>query len=80
MNLKTFNSLSIDQKGSIVFGSDASFLGVREYYGQKLVLYDCGDYFVETYYDPESNEITKIEGFTLDDKRLDRYIDAMAKK
>jgi hypothetical protein len=79
MTLETFNSLSIDQKGNIVFGKDASFLGIREYYGQKLVLYDCGEFFAETWYDPENNEITKIEGFPPNDKRLDRYIDAMKK-
>lgn len=79
MHLNTFNSLSLNGKGSIVFGKDATFLGVRVYYAQKLALYDCGDFFAEVYYDHKINEITKIEGFSLDDKRVDRYIEAMAK-
>lgn len=80
MNLEYFSQLSLAQKGGIVFGNEVAYIGYREYYNQKLVLYDCGGFFAEVYYSPDSNEISKIDGFSGDDKRLDRYIDFMAKK
>jgi len=77
MTLEFFNNLDFTEKGLIVFGEGASFVGFRYYYNQKLVLYDCGSFFAEVYYSPEGNEITKIDGFAEDDKRLDLYIDFM---
>ena len=77
MNIQTFNNLDITLKGAITFGEDSTFLGIRMYYGQKLVLYSYEDFFIEVYYDVETNEINKIEAFDKEDIRLDRYIDFM---
>lgn len=76
--LEAFNSCDIETKGSIIFDKNSLFLGFRQYYGQRFVLYDCGEFFAEVCYDPESNKITNIEGFPIYDKRVDRYIDFMS--
>jgi hypothetical protein len=80
MNLTEFNNLTYQEKWCFVFkDKGVSFITFREYYNQKVTLYDCGNFFAEVYYFPAENRITKIEGFSQDDKKLNFYIDYMKK-
>jgi hypothetical protein len=80
MYLIEFNNLTIQDKWNFVFKSGkASFISFREYYNQKVTLWDCGTFFAEVYYLKADNTYTKIEGFEQDDKRLNIYIDYMNK-
>lgn len=74
MNHNQFNALSATEKWNIIFGVNAKFVAYRDYYGHKVSLYDCGEFFAEYYYFAEDNSVTKIEGIPMDDKRIDLYI------
>jgi hypothetical protein len=75
MTLKEFNNLSFQKKYQFVFnGPRLNQIAYREYYNQKVTLWDCGNFFIETYYLQAENEITKIEGFEQTNKRLNIYI------
>lgn len=75
MNYIQFNNLSEFDKGIIIFENQDRLLSVREYYNQDVRLFDLGNFFVEYYFFPDVNEVTKIEGIPLDDKRVNLYID-----
>ena len=79
MTLESFNQLDFKQKWVFIFKNPgADLVGFRRYYGQKMVLFDCGGFFAETISDPEIKKITKIEGFASDDdKRIDPYLGFM---
>jgi hypothetical protein len=80
MTLAEFNILPIEEKHNHVFGNkDVRLITFREYYNQKVTLWDCGTFFAEMYYFPEENKILRIEGFGQDDKRIDAYINFMNK-
>lgn len=71
-----FDKLSNKEKGEIVFLKGGKFIGHRSYYNQKLVLYDLGEFFAEVWYDPETNQISKITSLLPDSKEIERYIDS----
>lgn len=78
MTLLEFNKLSIDKKHEYLISSkDVRFLTFREYYNQKVSLWDCGGFFAEMYYFPVENKILRIEAFGHNDKRVDTYINYM---
>jgi hypothetical protein len=80
MTFIEFNNMTFNEKWNFVFKStEATLISFREYYNQKVTLWDCGTFFAEVYYMPADNTYTKIEGFEQDDKRLDIYIDYMNK-
>jgi hypothetical protein len=79
MTLQDFNKLDLKAKGEKTF-LEGKFIAAREYYNQKLVLYDIGEFFGEVWYEPGTNKIHKIEGLTGEDKRIDRYIESQVKK
>jgi hypothetical protein len=80
LTLIEFSNLSPRERWKYIFTSkEASFNSFREYYNQKVTLWDCGTFFTEVYYLPADNTYTKIEGFEPDDRRLDIYIDCMNK-
>lgn len=78
MTLTEFNILAFNEKHEFVYGNkNVRLISFREYYNQKVTLFDCGSFFAEVYYFPVENKILRIEGIGLDDKKLDIYIDIM---
>ena len=73
MHFHEFNILSFKEKSILIF-SQGNYCGLREYYNYKLNLYSIDDFFAEVWYNPENNNIEKIEAVN-DTKILDRYID-----
>lgn len=61
------------KKGEKVF-LEGTFIASREYYAQRLVLYDLGEFFAEVWYLPNANKIHRIESLNQKDKRIDLYI------
>jgi hypothetical protein len=81
MTLSQFNKLSLDEKGEYTFKSlDVSFVAYRSYYGHKVSLYAAPDFFIEVFYFPVENRITRIEGIEESHKNIDLYIKKMSKK
>ena len=80
MTLSHFKKLSLDEKGEYTFkGLKVSFVAYRNYYGHKVSLYSAPDFFIEVYYFPVENRITKIEGIEESHKNIDLYITKMSK-
>lgn len=80
MNLSEFYNLPFDDKWDLIISDQGlKLIPIREYYNQKVVLWDYGKFFIETYHLTTEKEVTKIEGSGLDDKRLDLYIDYINK-
>lgn len=81
MHLAQFNKLTLEQKGEYTFKSiEVSFLAYRSYYKHKVSLYSCDNFFIEVYYFPAENRITKIEGIDYESKNVDLYINAELKR
>lgn len=75
MDLSYFNRLQLDDKGEYTFKSiEVTFLTHRDYYGHKVSLYSCENFFIEVYYFPPENRITRIEGIPAEHKNVDLYI------
>ena len=68
-----FKSLNLNQRGELTFQNN--MIAKRSYYNQTLCLYDLGNFFVEVWYEIESNSIRDIT--VVEDMRIiDRYINA----
>lgn len=74
MNKLEFDKLDITTKGKLVLVEEGKFIASREYYNQRIVLYDMGEFFAEVCYNPEGNQIHKIESLAQDDKNVNLYI------
>lgn len=70
-----FNKLSLKEKGHVVF-QKGKYIASRQYYAQRLVLYDMKSFFAEVWYAPNKNKIHRIESLSQDDKRIDLYINS----
>ena len=80
MTITEFNSLSFEEKHKFVFSEKSlRLISYREYYNQKVTLYDAGSFFIETFFFPEENKFLKIHGIDLDDKAINIYINQMIK-
>ena len=55
-----------------------AIVAIRHYYGHTVNLYSLDNFFVEVFYLPTENRITKVEAVT-DEKIIDRYIDSELK-
>lgn len=76
MSKPKFDTLTFQEKAQLVFFESGKFISSRDYYNQKLVLYDLGEFFADVWYESESNQIFKIEAIEPGDKRIDRYIES----
>jgi len=75
MILTDFKNLSLQEKGKKAL-LEGKFIASREYYNQRLVLYDMEDFFAEVWYEPNKNKIHRIDSLSLNDKRIDMYINS----
>ena len=75
MTQSEFNKLSHKEKGHLVF-TEGKFIASRQYYAQRLVLYDMEEFFAEVWYEPDKNKIHRIESLSPEDKRIDLYINS----
>ena len=74
MKKLSFDKLDMKTKGNFVLVEEGKFIASREYYNQRLVLYDMGEFFAEVWYGPQGNKIHKIESMSLGDKKVNLYI------
>jgi hypothetical protein len=73
MKKKDFDKLSLKAKGRIVLIEQGKFIAKRDYYNQKLELYDMGNYFAEVWYEPTSSLFHRIDSLFDDDKNIDLF-------
>jgi len=74
MDLYEFNQLPFKHKAQFTW-DNGTFLANREdQHGRKVNLYSAGKFFVEVYYSPKANAITKFRAFK-SSKCLEPYLD-----
>lgn len=60
LSISEYNSLTIDQKGEILF-TKGDYIDHRVQYNKyKIVIYSLGNFYVEVFYDVHNNEIKRI--------------------
>ncbi len=72
MDITEFSSCSLKEKGRKVF-LEGRFIASREYYNQRLLLYDLGNFFAEVWYLPDEIKINRIDAISQDDKKINLY-------
>lgn len=72
MNQADFIKLNINERADTVW-SEAEFVGARDYYGYKVVLYVLKGLYVEVWYFKETNKIEKVEPLA-NPKDLNHYL------
>lgn len=71
ITLYDFLAMTEEEQGVAAMQGD--YLALREEGDQKVQLYNLGSFFVEVYYDPKLNQITKLQSSNT--KRvLDKYV------
>ena len=60
MNERQFKEFDVNERMDII-NQEGSYVGVREYYNYKINLYTIYGFFVEVWYSPLENKITKIQ-------------------
>jgi hypothetical protein len=80
MTITEFNNLPFEEKFKFVFSEKSlRLISYREYFNQKVTLFDAGTFFIETFFFPVENKFLKIQGIDQDDKAIDIYINQMKK-
>ena len=74
MNHVQFNALPDHEKWELIFGGSAKFVAFRDNSKHKVSLFDCGEFFVEYYFFANDKKVSKMEGISLYDKRLNLYV------
>lgn len=72
LTVNSFNSLPFEDRGAIIFTRDC-FVNSVKYYGNTVGLHQIEDFYVQVFYDSETNEILEIEAFETRDKALDKF-------
>ena len=75
MTAHQFKKLPFDECSEFLL-NNGNYITHREYYNQKRVLYRCDNFLGEAWYDPEENEVTKVELIGLE-KALKFYWSSM---
>ena len=60
MNERQFKEFDLNERMDIV-NLNGSYVGMREHYSSKINLYAVYGFFVEVYYSPSENRITKVQ-------------------
>jgi len=79
MDITEFSTYSLKEKGKKVF-LEGKFIASREYYNQRLLLYDLGSFFAEVWYLPDEIKIHRIDAISQNDKKIDLYISSNREK
>ena len=74
MILNEFNALSEYQQANKVW--DGVFLDLRTNASHSILLFDLGGFYVEVYYEHNSNQIVRVKSFK-STKLLTPYLDQM---
>lgn len=72
MDNQSFNSVNLNTKAAFVFGY-GDYISSIEYYGRKVDLYIVGAFYVEAFYNGETQELEQIEILEPDQRRLQLY-------
>jgi hypothetical protein len=72
MTSNDFIQLNINDRANTVW-AEGEFIGAREYYGYKVVLYVLKGLYVEVWYFISTNKIEKVEPIA-DPKDLNHYL------
>jgi hypothetical protein len=75
MDVSDFIKLNFSQRADLVW-ENGEFIGSREYYGYKVVLYVLKELYVEVWYFIATNKIEKVEPLA-DMKDLNHYLKDM---
>jgi len=62
LTLYDFNALTDDQKAEAVW--QGTFLADREENGLAVQLYSLDNFYVEVFYDPKTNNVSRFQAFT----------------
>lgn len=68
MDISEFSSYFLKEKGEKVFLA-GKFIASREYYNQRLLLYDLGGFFAEVCYLPDEIKVHRIDAVSEKDKK-----------
>jgi hypothetical protein len=72
MNQSEFLQLDLNSRADIVW-ADGEFIGARDYYGYKVVLYVLEGLYVEVWVFASTNKIEKVEAVQ-NEKDLQHYL------
>ncbi|MFD2247156.1 hypothetical protein [Pontibacter ruber] len=72
MNLTLFNTHTLAGRLEIIW-AHGTFLAYRARRGYRIALYDLGNFFAEIWYNPESEHISLVRGFS-SKKALEPYL------
>ncbi len=72
VTINEFTQLNINDRANTVW-AEGEFIGAREYYGHKVVLYVLKGLYVEVWYFIATNKIEKVEPIG-DPKDLNHYL------
>jgi len=80
MTIIEFNNLSfVDQINFIFDNKDVKRISIRYSDNQKILLYDCGLFFVEFYVLQKEKKMLGFRAIELDDNAVNDHIDYMKK-
>lgn len=60
MNERQFKEFDLNERMDII-NLNGKFVSMREYYAQRINLYAVYGFFVEVFYSPNENKITKVQ-------------------
>jgi len=60
MNERQFKEFELNERMDII-NQEGDYVGMREYYAQRINLYTVYGFFVEVFYSPNENKITKVQ-------------------
>jgi hypothetical protein len=73
MNAKKFSMLDVNKRAALVWDK-GEYIGYREYYGYKRVLYLVSKLYIEVWYFIATNKIEKVQ--IIENKAdLEKYVD-----
>jgi hypothetical protein len=73
MNAERFMERSLTSRANLVW-NEGEYVGYRDYYGYKRMLYVLHKLYIEVWYFTSANRIEKVEVFN-DTEAIDQYVD-----
>jgi hypothetical protein len=72
MDHESFNKVNLETKAHFVFNY-GEYISSIEYYGRKVDLYVVGAFYVEAFYNAETQDLEQIEILDSEERRLQLY-------
>lgn len=72
MDHESFNFIDLETKAQFVFGY-GEYISTIEYYGQKVDLYIVGSFYVEAFFNGQTDDLEQIQILEPEERRLQLY-------